>query len=270
VGARAGATTGGGAVLRPRVDPPRRFLVVLGVGILLYAVAANALAATGNPLYVPSLLVLGSAIVPATFATLLVETQPGVRVTVPALVAAAVVGGVIGTVVAGRLEFDTVHRLGTLPLLGIGIIEEGAKLLLPAAVLLLVPGLRAADGLVLGVTVGMGFAALETLGYAFVALLTDGGRIGPVQHLLLFRGVASPAGHAAWTGLACAALFTAHAARPRLRAWLRFGSVFALAVVLHALWDGTSSPVGYAALAAVSLTLLLGAVLAARRPVLAR
>ncbi|MGE5764169.1 MAG: PrsW family glutamic-type intramembrane protease [Mycobacterium leprae] len=236
--------------------------------------AANALAATGNPLYVPSLLLLGSAIVPATFATLLYETQPALRVTVPALVAAAVVGGVIGTAVAGRLEFDAVHRLGTLPLLGIGIIEEGAKLLLPVAVLLLVPGLRAADGLVLGVTVGMGFAALETLGYAFVALLTDGGRIGPVQHLLLFRGVASPAGHAAWTGFACAALFTAHAARPRLRArlraWLRFASVFALAVVLHALWDGTSSPVGYATLAAVSLTLLLGAVVAARRPPPAR
>src|SRR5512144_1373105 len=92
VGARPEATTGGGAVARARADPPRRFLVVLGVGILLYAVAANALADTGNPLYVPSLLLLGSAIVPATFATAAGRDAARAAVTVPALVAAAVVG----------------------------------------------------------------------------------------------------------------------------------------------------------------------------------
>jgi RsiW-degrading membrane proteinase PrsW (M82 family) len=233
---------------------------------LLYAAVASALVTTDNPRYVPSLLLLGSSIVPATFATLIYETQPRLRVSVPGLLAAAAAGGVAGTVVAGQLEFDTLHRLGALSLLGIGVIEESAKLLLPAALLLLfVPRLRPADGLVLGVAVGMGFAALETLGYAFVALLTDGGRIGPVQQLLLVRGIASPAGHAAWTGLSAAALFAVRGTAHRSRAWLRFATVFAVAVALHALWDGTSSRAGYAGLAAGSLTLLLGAVVAARQ-----
>ncbi len=64
-----------------------------------------------------------------------------------------------------------------------------------------------ADGLVIGVAVGMGFAALETMGYAFVALIASRGDIGAVEQMLLLRGVLSPAGHMAWTGLACAALW---------------------------------------------------------------
>jgi protease PrsW len=53
----------------------------------------------------------------------------------------------------------------------------------------------------------------------------------------LVRGLTSPAGHMAWTGLVCAVLW-----RERLKAghatfnW-RVGGAYATAVVLHALWD---------------------------------
>src|SRR5436309_2542874 len=81
-------------------------------------------------------------------------------------------GGVVGTVIAGSVEFNTLQRLGFLPTLGIGLIEEASKLIVPIGLLLL--GTRVAgraNGLIVGVTVGMAFAALETMGYAFVALL---------------------------------------------------------------------------------------------------
>ena len=53
----------------------------------------------------------------------------------------------------------------------------------------------------------------------------------------MVRGLMSPAGHAAWTGLVCAVLW-----RERLKAghatlnW-RVGGAFATAAILHALWD---------------------------------
>jgi protease PrsW len=52
----------------------------------------------------------------------------------------------------------------------------------------------------------MGFAALETMGYGFVTLLASRGNLALLEEALLARGLASPAGHAAWTGLVCAVL----------------------------------------------------------------
>ena len=60
----------------------------------------------------------------------------------------------------------------------------------------------------------MGFAALETMGYAFSALLSSQGNIGTVEETLFLRGLTAPAGHTAWTGLTAPA-----AGRSRPRRW---------------------------------------------------
>ena len=63
-------------------------------------------------------------------------------------------------------------------MIGVGLIEEASKLIVPAAILLLVRRYRtAADGLLLGVAAGAGFAAMETMGYAFTTLVTSRGSI---------------------------------------------------------------------------------------------
>ena len=109
----------------------------------------------------------------------------------------------------------------------------------------------------------MGFAALETMGYGLVALLQSNGNIGIMEEVLLMRGLLSPLGHAAWTGLVCAALW-----RGRLLSGRLFGpsaaGFFALAVFLHAAWDiagTTGEPLiaypGYAIIGGLSLTLLI-------------
>ncbi len=42
-------------------------------------------------------------------------------------VVGGVIGGVIGVVTAGLAEYDTLHRLGVLPLLAVAVIESHAE-----------------------------------------------------------------------------------------------------------------------------------------------
>jgi RsiW-degrading membrane proteinase PrsW (M82 family) len=112
--------------------------------------------------------------------------------------------------------------------------------------------------LLLGVACGAGFAVLETMGYAFVALIQSSGDLAVVQQVLFLRGVLSPAAHMAWTGLTAAALFTAAAEKWSTRSLLRFVVVFVVVAGLHALWDALAAKswVPDLAVAAVSLALL--------------
>jgi RsiW-degrading membrane proteinase PrsW (M82 family) len=232
------------------------WFAVLVVGAALFLAEERALVATGNPNLVPSAILLGAGIVPLAFVAFVYGRRLPYRVPGPAIAAAAFLGGVVGTIVAATLEFEVLRDLGALPMLGVGLIEETSKLLVPAALLIPLRHHRGgADGLLVGVACGAGFAALETMGYAFTTLLRSGGDITDTVDILLLRGVLSPAGHMAWTGVAAAALYAA-AATGRRREILRFGGAFAVAVVLHTLWDSQDSLIGTAVVAVASLALL--------------
>jgi protease PrsW len=241
---------------RLKLHPGLRWIPVLICGSLLFAAVLAALLGTQDILYVPSLLLVGAAVVPVTFITFVGGLPRRGDLSFAQIATAAVLGGVIGTVVAGSLEFETVRTLGSLPTLGIGLIEESAKLAIPAT-LLLWRKPRPLDGLVLGVAVGSGFAALETMGYAFASLVVSGGQVDSVTRLLLVRSVTEPGGHAAWTGLAAAALFAIRGSRRRWLGWLRFLAVFAGVVALHATWDNLATDKGYLVVGGASFSLLM-------------
>jgi RsiW-degrading membrane proteinase PrsW (M82 family) len=112
---------------------------------------------------------------------------------------------------------------------------------------------------VLGVAVGSAFAVLETMGYALVALLQQGGTLDAVTHVLVIRSVSEPGGHAAWTGLACAAVFSIPGSARRWLGWLRFLAVFAGVVWLHATWDSLTASLDHLLIAAGSFVLLMAA-----------
>ncbi|HET9014479.1 MAG TPA: PrsW family intramembrane metalloprotease [Thermomicrobiaceae bacterium] len=213
------------------------WLQILVVGVILFVALVEALQATGNPNYIPSMLMIGAFLVPVVFVSYIYDHEHIRDVAVPTVAFCFLWGGIVGTVVAGVLEYETTQRFGVLPLLAVGVIEEGAKLLAPLTLFARGRYRSEADGLLFGVASGMGFAALETMGYGFVGLLQSHGSVGVIEQLLLIRGILSPAGHAAWTGLICAVLW-----RERLRAghvvinWAVI-SAFLVAVVLHALWD---------------------------------
>jgi len=257
----------------------RRWLQIFLSGLVLLYLVERTLLATQNLNVVPSVLLLGAFLVPVTFTTYLYERLPEWEVALSPLAICFVWGGALGVVVAGTLEYDLLRSLGVLALLGVGLIEEGAKLIFPLIFYFLGRYRSEGTGILFGVSTAMGFAALETMGYGFVTLLQSQGNLAALDEVLLVRGLMSPAGHAAWTGLVCAVLW-----RERLRAGRAVlnGKVigaFATAVVLHVLWDTFNSLrgatfVGFLSLellsllvAVVSLTLLIRRVREASRVV---
>jgi protease PrsW len=219
----------------------RRWFQIFVSGVILLYFVERTLGVTGNPNYVPSVILLGAFLVPVTFVTYLYERLPDWDVPLPAIAACFLWGGVLGTVVAGTLEYDVLRSLGFVPKLLIGLIEESAKLVVPLVFYLLGRYRSEAAGIVLGVATAAGFAGLETMGYGFVSLLQSKGNLGILDEILLVRGLTSPAGHMSWTGLVCAVLWrerinVGHATLNR-----HVVGAFVTAVILHALWDTFAS-----------------------------
>lgn len=233
----------------------RWFQIFVGGLILLYLVE-RALVVTSNPIYFPSVILLGAFLVPVTFTTYLYGRLPEWDVPLQPIAICFVGGGVIGTVIAGTLEYDVLRSLGLFSLLGIGLIEESAKLLLPLLFYFVGRYRSEAAGIVLGVATAMGFAALETMGYGFVTLLQSRGNLGALDEVLLVRGLISPAGHAAWTGLVCAVLWRERQRTGRITVNVRVASAFITAVVLHALWDTFNSLQGPTLISFLSIEFL--------------
>jgi RsiW-degrading membrane proteinase PrsW (M82 family) len=220
-------------------------------GLALWIATVVVTFITLNPNLVPTLILIGSFLVPVTFVAYAFEHRASDTLTEHTIFVGFVYGGVLGVLGASLLES---YLLGhsNLGYLGVGLIEEGVKL---AALWILARGLHTyvvRDGIVLGATVGFGFAAFESAGYAFNALFTMKGlSLGSLVETEILRGVLTPVGHGLWTGIMGGVLF--HAARNgRLR--LSLGVVIWYLVVsgLHAFWDASG---GIAAIIVLILTL---------------
>lgn len=248
-------------------------------GALLFFAAEQALKFTSNPNLIPTVLLLGAFVVPVAFVAFFYGQERAadklLHVEAPLSIAAAcfLVGGVIGMMTAGFLEYTILSKLTISSLFIVALIEESVKLIFPIAIFIRARYRSEADGLLFGVASGMGFAALETMGYGLVALIQSQGNVGILQETLLIRGLLSPVGHAAWTGLICATLW-----RQRQRTGKLFNPsviwVFVLAVLLHALWDIASffqqafiSYLGYTIIGCISLVLLIRKLREARRSI---
>ena len=241
----------------PRPGTARRWawLVVLGVGIGLFELVRLLYQGTGNPNLFPSLLLLAAAVMPASFGAFLYGRRLQYQLGPATLLCVALLGGVVGVLASGLLEYDTLHRLGVLPSVAVAVIEEMAKLIVPGGFLLWSRRpRRLADGLILGVACGAGFAVLETLGYSSVEILRSHENLNAVVGLLLQRGLFSPATHMAWTGMTAAALWYAVGRRGKRPSIAVLVGAFAFVVGLHALWDSVTDLLGYIGIAALSLT----------------
>lgn len=253
---------------------------ILVSGTLLFFGAEQALKVTGNPHLIPTVIILGALVIPASITAFFYNQERVVdkevhQVEVPVIAAVYcfVAGGVIGVATAGLLEYETLSNLNTSKLFIASFIEESTKLILPIAIYVRGHYRSEADGLLFGVASGMGFAAFETMGYGLVALINSQGNVGTLEEVLLIRGLWSPFGHAAWTGIVCATLWHQ---RERMRRILniRIVAAFVLAVSLHAVWNisgfSQSTFIDYAGsivVGGISLPLLLYKLGEARRPI---
>ncbi|HQZ86045.1 MAG TPA: PrsW family glutamic-type intramembrane protease [Actinomycetota bacterium] len=230
---------------------PRLWWRVLGIGLALWAVTVAALWLTKNTALVPSVIFVGSFLTPLTLSVWLIERErySGVSpdrapssLTISRLVLAFVAAGVLGVACSAVLESLLPSGRVSVYYLGVAVIEESVKL---AAVWWLARDFGSysrRDGMVLGACVGFGFAAFETAGVSFDILIQT--RQSDAQHLLALlatefdRSLLTPVGHGLWTALVAGALF-ASARNSRLRlSWYLIGW-WALAVLLHFLWDAS-------------------------------
>lgn len=257
------AVTGPTPQLSDRM-PRWAWAVVLVGGVVAYNAVWRVMVGTQNATYFPTLLLIGAVTVPFAVLTYAAGALRGLRLDPWLVILTVVVGGLIGTLAAGILEYDTMRRLGTIPMLSVGLIEESAKLIVPLAIFLTMRPHDPRGGIVLGIASGMGFATLETMGYGFQALLATG-NLGAVDLTLQLRALLSPACHIAWTGMATAALWRTSSAPERRRAVGEFVLAFLLAVLLHALWDGSTSLPVHVGITLFGFAILLWLIHRARR-----
>lgn len=257
---------------QPAKVPDRRaWLRILLGGVVLYVAGLVILGITSNPNLFPTVVMLGNLLVPVAYVAFFYQRRHLSDLALPSVAAAFFWGGVLGTFAAALLEPIFIHRLSFATAFLVGLIEEGAKVLGILVVARQRRHDREIDGLILGAAAGMGFAALESTGYAFTAFLDSlqkgEGALGPIVAITLLRGALAPVGHGTWTALLASVLFReGMATHFRLnRAVL---GAFLLVVVLHGLWDGLpdaveiglpfgiSLPAGQTLVAIVSLVLL--------------
>jgi RsiW-degrading membrane proteinase PrsW (M82 family) len=223
-------------------------MFVGGLGLWVATVVVTF--ATRNSNLVPTIILLGSFLVPVAFVAYAFGRADQV-VTAQRIFPAFVYGGVLGVLGASVLEAAFLRRPSGPAYVGVGLIEEAVKL---AALWLLarrLPRYTMRDGIVLGAAVGFGFAAFESAGYAFNALFTsDGLSLHNVVETEVLRGILTPVGHGLWTAILGGTLFAVAARRGRLRLSGAVVGWYVLVALLHGLWDASQG-------IAVWLTLVL-------------
>jgi RsiW-degrading membrane proteinase PrsW (M82 family) len=183
------------------------------------------------------LVLVGSFLVPVVYVVFFFDRRGASGVDTAATLTSFVYGGLLGVIAASVLEPVFVAGLNILTVFIVAAIEEVGKVL---GVLVVARRRRHSmevSGVVLGAAAGMGFAALESMGYAFVAFMESQGSLSATVGVTLLRALLSPLGHGTWTALLAATLFRA-SEEDSFRLTLRVVGGLALVILLHALWNG--------------------------------
>jgi len=184
---------------------------VLLAGGALWVASVVVAGVTGNFNLVPTVVLLGSFLVPVTAVLWYLDHYDSEVAAGRVVFNAFLVGGVLGVLAASLLE-GWVAGGGIVAFLGVGLIEEGAKLLALVLVARRLPKVAVRDGVVLGAAVGFGFAALESSGYALTALFANAsGHLSLIAlvETEVLRAVLAPLGHGLWTAILGGVLFAA-------------------------------------------------------------
>ncbi|MFG3689328.1 PrsW family intramembrane metalloprotease [Micromonospora sp. NPDC047740] len=220
----------------PLTRSRRPWLRIFLVGLALWLATVVVTFLTGNPALVPTLVLLGSFLVPVTFVVWAFGRRETGELTPGLILSTFLAGGVIGVLAASLLESYLLRPSWWL-FLGVGLIEEAVKLGVLAFLTRHMHVKATRDGIILGASVGFGFAALETAGYAFTALFTAHGlSLTQVVETELLRGVVTPFGHGLWTAILGGVLFSS-STREHFVITGRLVLAYLGVSLLHALWD---------------------------------
>lgn len=227
----------------------RPWLSMFGTGLLLWVLAVAVTYLTGNPNLLPTIILLGSFLVPVTFVVWAFGRRDSGEVTAELVFKTFVVGGVLGVLGASVLETFLLRPSAGL-FFGVGLIEEAVKLGALAFLTRQLVDKSTRDGMILGAAVGFGFAAFESAGYAMIAMFSERGvSLADLVSTELLRGLLAPVGHGVWTAILGGVLFS-RSTRTHFHLTFRLLLAYLGVSLLHGLWDSTRS-------IAVVVTLLL-------------
>jgi len=259
-----------------RWAPP--WWAVFVVGLLLWVATVAVGRVTHNVILLPTIVLLGSFLVPITAVVWYLDHDPSPELSPRRIITAFLIGGVMGVLGASLLEYWLV-KVGLIGAFEVGLIEEFVKGVFIVVVALGIGRFHIRDGMVLGATVGFGFAALESSGYALASLFVVQGNqlilsLNSVIFTELVRGVLAPFGHGMWSAILGGAIFAA-ARRGGLRlTWAILGT-YLFVSALHAAFDSFTSIWGVVVVSLIGLIPFIwlwrrgdaGGVLKRRRPV---
>lgn len=238
---------------------PRWWAVFL-IGLALWIATIGAAYLTTNLILLPTIVLIGSFLIPVTAVVWNLDHDPSPELSPRRILGAFIVAGVLGVLGASVLEYYFVGG-GPAGFVEVGLIEEFVKGLLVLAVAWGIHSYRTKDGMVLGATVGFGFAALESSGYALVSLFVVHGHqlflsVTSVVTTELIRGVLAPFGHGMWSAILGGVIFSA-ARHGQLRMAWRVLGAFVLVAILHGAFDTFSGIIGWVVVSVVGLVPLV-------------
>jgi len=217
------------------------WLRILIVGFLFYIIAVVLLYLTANPNLFPTVVMIGSFLVPISYVAFFYERgHLTSNLTLSTTLICFVFGGILGVLAASLLEPIFIRKIDFVSTIAIGLIEEFTKIL---GVIIIARHRRhdsEMNGLILGAAAGMGFAALESTGYAFTSFLASGGSLDQTVIVTLLRSVLSPIGHGTWTAILASVIFR-ESVEGRFRINFKVVGAYLLVSALHGLWDGLPS-----------------------------
>ena len=242
-----------------RWAPP--WWAVFLIGLVMWVAAFAVARLTHNIILLPTIVLIGSFVVPVTAVVWYLDHDPSPALSPRRVLAAFIIAGVFGVLGASLLEYWLVS-VGFLGSLEVGLIEEAVKGVFIVVVALGIRPFHVRDGMVLGATVGFGFAALESSGYALASLfVVQGGQLylslSSVVVTELIRGVLSPFGHGMWSAILGGAIFAAAARRGRLSLSGTVLVAYLGVSVLHGAFDSINGITGYIVVSLIGLVPLI-------------
>ncbi len=228
---------------------PWIFARVLMLVLAMYFIFLQAWQHFHNANLIPAILITGSFAVPLSVVVLFFEINRWHNVSLYQTLKWFATGGVVSLIVSLVL-FDVLasRRLEWMGASIAGPVEELAKVIAAALVVRQARHGRILNGLLAGASVGAGFAAFESAGYALRSFgmgllrgfLSMESAVNAMTELITMRGVLAPLCHVPWTAATVAALWITRVGAPFEWSMLLRGSflrVLGIMIVLHMAWN---------------------------------